>query len=160
MDRDTAEKIAEDAVKPWLERSGNLIMILHQVQNRCSYVPREVAFEIGRRLDIPLAQIYEVITFYHYFRTEAPGDHVVSVCMGTACYLKGAPKLLGQLEHSLGIQTGHSTEDRSFHLQAVRCLGCCGLAPVITVDDKVHARVKPEQVMPILAECSTGLKTN
>jgi len=149
------EKIRQEVdemVKPWEGKPGNLIMVLHAIQNRYSYVPRKISFEVAKRLDVPLAQIYEVITFYNYFKLEAPGEHIVSVCMGTACYLKGAPALIQELKNELGVEPGQTTSDKKFYVQMVRCLGCCGLAPVLTVGHKVYSGVKPEQVRGILAE--------
>ena len=144
----------KDIVDAWKDREGNLIMILHQIQNRYRYVPRGVALEISRRLDVPLARIYEVITFYHYFKVTKPGKHTISVCMGTACYLNGAPSLLGELEHLLGVPAGETTRDGLFHVQVVRCLGCCGLAPVLTVGEKVYSGVKKSDIANILSEYS------
>ena len=148
-------KIVEEMVKPFENKEGNLIMILHRIQNRFSYVPREISFEVAKRLRIPLARIYEVITFYHYFKLEPPGKHVISVCMGTACYLKGAPILIEELKRQLGVNPGETTPDKRFHLQIVRCLGCCGLAPVLTVGGKVYGRLVPEKISEILAEYSS-----
>jgi len=152
MDHDQLVKEVDEIVKPWEGKEGNLIMVLHQIQNRYSYVPRDISFEVAKRLDIPLARIYEVITFYNYFKLEAPGKNIVSVCLGTACYLKGAPALVTALEQNLGVKTGESTSDKMYHLQAVRCLGCCGLAPVLMVNQKVYSAVTPDQVPAILAE--------
>ena len=149
---ETLEKDLDEIVAPWKDRDGNLIMVLHQIQNRYGYVPRNVAFEVARRLNVPLARIYEVITFYHYFKLESPGKHIVSVCMGTACYLKGAPAVLSAVEKELGVKAGQTTSDRNFHVQTVRCVGCCGLSPVVTIDQKVLSRVQPEPVPLMLAE--------
>jgi NADH:ubiquinone oxidoreductase subunit E len=149
------EKIRLDVDKicaPWKDRPGNLIMVLHAVQKKYSYVPRRVSFEVAKTLDIPLARIYEVITFFNYFKLEAPGKHVVSVCMGTACYLKGAGALVQEVHSALGIRPGETTPDKNFHLQEVRCLGCCGQAPVMTVGEKVYSRLTPGQVPAIVHE--------
>ncbi|MDR3709519.1 MAG: NAD(P)H-dependent oxidoreductase subunit E [Capsulimonadaceae bacterium] len=154
MDQEQLRKEVDEIVKPWEGKEGNLIMVLHQIQNRYSYVPRDISFEVAKRLNVPLARIYEVITFYNYFKLEAPGKNIVSVCLGTACYLKGAPKLIDEIEKQIGVKPGETTPDGQFHVQAVRCLGCCGLAPVITVGQKVYSAVKPEQVAGILAEYS------
>lgn len=135
----------------WAGKKGNLIMILHEIQNMYGYVPREVSFELCRILNIPLAQIYEVITFYNYFKLEKPGKHTISVCMGTACYLKGAPVILKELNNILNIKEGHTTKDRLFHLQVVRCLGCCGLAPVIMIDNKIYGKLKKEDLVDIIS---------
>jgi len=152
MDRELIMKTVEEIVAPWENKEGNLIMILHQIQNRFSYVPREVSFEVAKRLNIPMARIYEVITFFNYFKLSPPGRHVISVCMGTACYLKGAKGLLTEIQEEIGLLPGQSTADKNFYLQMVRCLGCCGQAPVLTVGEKVYGRLVPGQVKNILAE--------
>ncbi len=141
-------------VEKWSGKDGNLIMILHEIQNHYGYVPREVAFELRRLLGIPLARIYEVITFYNYFKLDPPGKHLISVCMGTACYLKGTPGILSEIKNLLNVQEGQTTPDGEFHLQVVRCLGCCGLAPVLMVDEKIYGKVKKENVINILSEYS------
>jgi len=132
--------------KRWKTKRGSLIMALHGLQDRYGYVPREAAMSLGEEMDVPLARIYEVLTFYNYFRLESPGKHVVSVCMGTACYLKGAPALLDRASQQLGIQPGETTPDGEHHLQVVRCVGCCGLAPVVTVDRDLLAKVTDESL--------------
>jgi len=135
----------------WRGKQGNLVMILHEIQNHYGYVPRGVAFELSRILDLPLARIYEVITFYNYFKLDPPGKNMVSVCMGTACYLKGTPQILTELKNLLHIEEGQTSKDGLFHLQVVRCLGCCGLAPVMMINNKVYGKVKPEQVVEIIS---------
>ncbi|MBF0478663.1 MAG: NAD(P)H-dependent oxidoreductase subunit E, partial [Candidatus Omnitrophica bacterium] len=105
-------------------------------------------------LDVPLARIYEVITFYNYFKIDPPGKNLIAVCMGTACYLKGTPQILEEMERLLKVKEGQTTPDGLFHLQLVRCLGCCGLAPVLTVNGKVYGKVKKDDVPKILAEYS------
>ena len=132
--------------KRWKSKRGSLIMALHALQDRYGYVPRDAAMSLGAQMDVPLARIYEVLTFYNYFRLEKPGDKVVSVCLGTACYLKGAPQLLEQASNALGIKPGETTKDNEYHLQVVRCVGCCGLAPVVTVNDHLLAKVTPEML--------------
>jgi len=144
----------EKIVAKWKDNKGNLIMVLHAIQNEYGYVPREVSFELSRLLDVPLARIYEVITFYNYFKLDPPGKHLISICMGTACYLKGTPSILDELKNVLNVEEGQTTKDGLFHLQIVRCLGCCGLAPVIMIDEKIYGKVKKDQVAGILAEYS------
>ncbi len=141
-------------VEKWSGKDGNLIMILHEIQNHYGYVPREVSFELRRLLGIPLARIYEVITFYNYFKLDPPGKHLISVCLGTACYLKGTPGILAELKVLLNIEEGQTTSDGEFHIQVVRCLGCCGLAPVIMIDEKIYGKVKKENIINILSEYS------
>jgi NADH-quinone oxidoreductase subunit E len=149
-------------VDAWKHKPGNLIMILHRVQEEYGYVPRAVALELAKLLDVPLARIYGVVTFYHFFRLEKPGRNRISVCMGTACYLKGGEDLLTELEDLLGIGVNKVTEDGEFSIEAVRCVGCCGLAPVVVVNDQVYGKVAKGVLPEILAkhrDQSSGKKT-
>jgi NADH-quinone oxidoreductase subunit E len=139
--RDVQQHIAQ-----WRNEEGNLIMILHAIQNQHGYVPREVAMELSRELGVKFARIYEVITFYHYFKLQPPGAHNVTVCNGTACYLKGSTDLLNACRTQLGIAEGQTTADRQFHLEVVRCIGCCGMAPAMVIDGKTCGHVKPADV--------------
>ena len=154
MDRKVMEQEVRTIADSWKDKEGNLIMVLHQIQNRYGYVPRDVSMVLSEMLDVPLARIYEVITFYHFFRLTPPGKHTVSVCMGTACYLKGGAELLAELEHLLCIKPGESTKDGQYQLEVVRCLGCCGLAPVVKIQDKVYGGVKKKDVGDIIAQYS------
>jgi NADH-quinone oxidoreductase subunit E len=139
-------------IDQWKNKDGNLIMILHRVQEEYGYIPREAALQVSRLLSVPLAKIYGVVTFYHFFRLTKPGKNTISVCMGTACYLKGGENILNELESHLGIGVGGTTEDGMFSLQAVRCVGCCGLAPVISINDEIHGRLTKEMLPEILAK--------
>jgi NADH-quinone oxidoreductase subunit E len=160
MITEQVQKEVDEIVKPWLDKEGNLIMVLHQIENRYGYVPRDISFEVAKRLHIPLARIYEVITFYNYFKLEPPGKYLVSVCMGTACYLKGAKEVLAAFQDKLGIKPGETTPDKLFYLQIVRCLGCCGLSPVVKIGQKVYSGVTPEGVPQILAENQSMWQTS
>jgi len=137
-------------VQRWKNKEGNLIMVLHQVQSLYGYVPRGAALEVASQLKVPLARIYEVITFYHLFKITPPGKHNISVCMGTACYLRGGSRLVDEFKKTLNIEEAQTTPDGEFHLQIVRCIGCCGIAPAIVVDDEVHGSVKPEMIKGIM----------
>ncbi|MFA5156764.1 MAG: NAD(P)H-dependent oxidoreductase subunit E [Candidatus Omnitrophota bacterium] len=151
----TQEEVSTDIkalVEKWKDKPGNLIMILHELQNHYGYVPRVAALELSKILDVPLARIYEVITFYNLFKLEPPGKHRISVCMGTACYLKGAAVILNEIKNMLNVAEGRTTNDGLFQLEVVRCLGCCGLAPVIMIDEKVYGKVKKNEVMDILSQ--------
>jgi NADH:ubiquinone oxidoreductase subunit E len=141
----------------WKGKRGSLIMALHGLQDRYGYVPRDAAMSLGEQLDVPLARIYEVLTFYNYFRLKSPGKHVVSVCLGTACYLNGAPQLLADASARLGVGPGETTPDGEYHLQVVRCVGCCGLAPVVTVNGKLLAKVARETLAEHLAPAGTAV---
>lgn len=144
----------KEIVNKWKHKEGNLIMILHEIQNCHGYVPRSTSIELSELLDIPLARIYEVITFYNYFKIEPPGKNQIAVCLGTACYLKGAPEIIKEIKHILHISEGETTKDGLFHFDVVRCLGCCGLAPVMTVNGKVYGKVKKPDIMDILSQYS------
>ncbi len=155
---ETLKDDVKAVIDRWKDKEGNLIMILHDIQDRYGYVPREAALEVSRQADMPLARIYEVLTFYNYFKLIPPGKFTISVCLGTACYLKGAPTLIEEIRRLLQVEEGHTTKDGLFHLQIVRCLGCCGLAPVITVGHKVYSAVKRTDVMGIIAEHSKSVE--
>src|ERR1039458_9194074 len=142
----TTRRDVQQHVERWRAEEGNLIMILHAIQNQYGYVPREVAMELSRELGVKLARIYEVITFYHYFKLQPPGAHNITVCNGTACYLKGSTDLLGETRTQLGIAEGQTTTDREFHFEVVRCIGCCGMAPAMVVDGKTCGHVKATDI--------------
>jgi NADH-quinone oxidoreductase subunit E len=140
----------ESFIAEWKDKPGNLVMVLHKVQQVYRYIPRDVALTVSKRLGIPLAKIYGVMTFYHYFKLEKPGEHMVSVCMGTACYLKGGDKLLAELQKMLNVGVNGTTEDGKFSLQSVRCVGCCGLAPLITVGTDVYGCLPTDKLPEII----------
>lgn len=142
----TIRRDVQQHVAHWRNEEGNLIMILHAIQNQHGYIPREVAMELSRELGVKLARIYEVTTFYHYFKLQPPGAHNLVVCNGTACYLKGAADILGECRNQLGIAEGQTTTDRKFHLDTVRCIGCCGMSPAVVLDGKTHGRVKSSDI--------------
>jgi NADH-quinone oxidoreductase subunit E len=136
----------------WRDKPGNLIMILHKVQEEYGYIPRPIALELSKELEVPLAKMYGVITFYHFFKLKKPGKNKVSVCLGTACYLKGGQDLIQELENLLGVGVNTVTEDGLFSVEAVRCVGCCGLAPVLTVNGEVYGKLKKDQLPGIIAK--------
>lgn len=139
-------------VEKWRGKKGSLIMVLHELQNQFGYVPRDLSIQLAQQLDIPLARIYEVITFYNYFKLDPPGKYTIAVCLGTACYLKGAPDIVNEIKNILNIEEGQTTKDGYFHLDVVRCLGCCGLAPVMSVNGQIYGKVKRSEVAGILAK--------
>lgn len=130
---------------------GGLIPALQTAQELFGYVPKFAIDRIGKRMRISMAEIYGVVTFYHFFSLAPRGIYTVRVCLGTACYVLGAQSVLDAFQEHLGIEVGETTEDRIFSLEAGRCFGACGLAPVIMVNDTVHQRVRPEEVPTILA---------
>ena len=137
-------------IEEWKDKPGNLIMILHKVQEE--FVSRDSADMVAQMLDIPLATIYGVLSFYHFFKMTKPGEHNIQVCLGTACYLKGGETLIEELTGLLGIEIGAVTEDGKFSLEGVRCVGCCGLAPVMTVGGEVFGKVTKDQLPGIIAK--------
>lgn len=137
---DVRRKVHE-IVEDWRDEEGNLIMILHAIQNQFGYIPRGVANELSRELGISMARIYEVLTFYHYFRLTPPGRHKVQVCMGTACYLKGAMSLQESLQKQLRLLEASGAPAGEYEIETVRCIGCCGMAPAVVMDGETHGRL-------------------
>jgi NADH-quinone oxidoreductase subunit E/NADP-reducing hydrogenase subunit HndA len=129
---------------------GTLIEILHKAQSLFGYLPRDVQLFVARKLGIPGAEVFGVVSFYSYFTTKPRGKHTISVCMGTACFVKGADKIMERLKEKLKIESNEITEDGLFTLKDIRCVGACGLAPVVMIDDKVYGRVKEEELDGIL----------
>ena len=138
-------------IDEWKVKPGNLIMVLHKVQEHYGYIPHEVAVEVSKLLEIPLAKIYGVVTFYHLFSLKKPGKHKISVCLGTACYLRGAQDLLDEIDAIIGCKAGEISADEKFSVDAVRCIGCCGLAPALTIDGKVFGCVTVDHIAGIIA---------
>lgn len=139
-------------IEEWGKKPGGLVMMLHRIQNEFGYIPREAAEKLSRMVGLPLAKIYGVITFYHFFKTKMPGKHRIAMCMGTACYLKGAQDIVDEARSILGISGDDVTDDALFSIDEVRCLGCCGLAPVIQVDNEVYGKVTKDQLPDIIVK--------
>ena len=129
---------------------GELINVLHKAQGEFGYLPEEVQREIAKNLDIPVAKVYGVVTFYSFFTMTPKGKHTISVCMGTACYVRDAEKVVEEISKELGIKVGEVTADGKFSLDCLRCVGACGLAPVMLIGDKVYGRLNPKEVKGIL----------
>jgi len=127
-----------------------LIAVLHKVQGMFGYLDKEVMDIVAEEMNIPTAHIWGVATFYHYFNLEPIGKHVVSVCMGTACYVKGADKVLDTLKSELGVTAGQTSADGLFTLQEARCLGACGIAPVIMIDDKIYGELDSAKTIELI----------
>jgi len=145
-------KEVDALVAKWKDEEGSLILILHEIENQHGYVPREVAMEVSHALGVKLARIYEVLTFYHYFKLKPPGRHNMALCMGTACYLKGASGMLAEAKNLLKVEEGNTTADREWHLDVVRCIGCCGMSPAMVVDGKTYGRLNVTDVPRIIAQ--------
>jgi NADH-quinone oxidoreductase subunit E len=139
-------------VAEWKDKPGNLIMTLHKVQQEYGFVPRSAALQLTELLDTPLAKIYGVLTFYHLFKLKKPGRFLIQVCIGTACYLNGGEDILQELENILGIGVNQTTPDEMFSIEAVRCIGCCGLSPVLNINGEIFSKLKKEDLTKIIAQ--------
>jgi len=133
-------------------KPGGLIPVLEEAQVALEYLPSSVQSYIARALNLPFSRVYGVVTFYSFFTMTPRGRHTVRVCLGTACYVRGGKAIAETLERTFGVKEGGTTPDRRFTYETVRCLGACGLGPVVVVDDDVHGRVKPAKVKEILAQ--------
>ena len=135
------------------EKRGALISVLHRAQSIFGYLPEEVQAFVGEKLNISTAQVYGVVSFYSFFTMEPKGKYPISVCLGTACYVRGADRVLEALKNELGIEVGQTTPDGKFSLDALRCIGACGLAPVVMIGDNVYGRINSaEQIKEIIKE--------
>ena len=129
-----------------------LIYVLKEAQGIFGYLPKEVQLHISGKLGVSPAKVYGVVSFYSYFSTTPVGEHKISVCLGTACFVRGAQNVLSEFEKQLGVKAGETTEDLKFTIECLRCVGACGLAPVVVVDGKVYSKVKKDDVASIINE--------
>lgn len=132
------------------DKKSSLIIILHKAQEIFGYIPEEVQEFIAEKIEVPVSKVYGVVSFYNFFSMEPKGKYPISVCTVTACYVRGAEKILEALQKELGLKLGGVTEDGLFSLDSLRCVGACGLAPVMLVGKDVHGKVKPEDVKKII----------
>ena len=142
----------DEVLNEYRERPGGLIPVLQIAQGLFGYLPENVTKHISAGLNRPYSEVAGVISFYSFFSTRPRGKHMVRVCLGTACYVRGGKQVLDAFKKELGIDVGETTGDRLFSLDVARCFGACGLAPAITIDDEVHQRVKPTKIRDILAK--------
>lgn len=147
-----------DSVKDNAYGQSYLIAILHKAQELFGYLEKEVMTLVAHTLGVPTAQVWGVATFYKFFKLEPQGKHIVSMCMGTACYVKGGDKVLDQLKETLDVGLGETTADGIFTLQEARCIGACGLAPVMMIDDKVYGDLTPKKAVKIINEYRANAK--
>jgi NADH-quinone oxidoreductase subunit E/NADP-reducing hydrogenase subunit HndA len=143
-------KTIQDICQSFGNRAGELINILHKTQEAFGYLPAEVQQVIAKELNISEAKVYGVVTFYAFFTMKPKGKHKISVCMGTACYVRGAEKIVDELKKELKINVGEVTPDGQFSLDCLRCVGACGLAPVMLIGEKVYGRIESKEVKGIL----------
>jgi len=129
---------------------GSLIQCLHEAQELIGFLPIEVQKRIADGLGIPVADVYSVVSLYALFSTQPKGEHEISVCLGTACYVRGADSVLNEIQDQIGIKAGETSKDGKFSINVVRCMGACGLGPVISIDGQTHGRLKSDKIKPIL----------
>ena len=149
ISREEWKKI-DQVIGRYKERHGALIPVLKEVQDICGYLPQKVQSRIAQGLHLPSSQVYGVVSFYAFFTTIPRGKHVIRVCLGTACYVKGSKQILENLQRELKIGIGEVTKDRKFSLEGVRCLGACGLAPVLVVGQDTYGMVSPGRAIEIV----------
>lgn len=144
--------LAKEKLQGFKGEEGALIQALHKVQNIYGYLPEEALKLVAQELDLPIADIYGVVSFYSLFSLKPKGEHVITVCTGTACYVKGAQNVLDRLAEELEVESGDTTSDGKFTLQSARCIGACGLAPVILIDGKAYGKMTPDDIPNILKQ--------
>ena len=147
--KENIEKLKK-VIKENQGRKGPLMPVLHEAQKTFGYLPIEVQTIISEGLNVPLSEIYGVATFYSQFSLVPKGKYVIGVCMGTACYVRNAQAIIDNIKKEINIEVGATTEDRLFSLEATRCIGACGLAPVITINEDVYGKLDPKEVPSIL----------
>lgn len=145
-------KQLDEVIESYKDQDGALIPVLQQAQEIFGYLPEDIQERIARGLKIPVSEVYGVATFYSLFSLKPVGQYRIGVCMGTACYVKGAADLVSKIETDLGIKVNETTADERFTLEVTRCIGACGLAPVLTVNKDVYGRLTPEEIPDILAK--------
>jgi NADH-quinone oxidoreductase E subunit len=150
--QDFIEKLnrIEEMLKKYKGQKGVLLQALQEAQGIMGYLPIEVQKMVAETLDITLSEVYSTITFYSFFSLKPRGKYQVRVCLGTACYVRGAEKILDRLKTELGIEVGDTTDDTKYSLDACRCIGACGLAPAIIINDEVYGRLTPDKIPDIL----------
>jgi len=145
----------DEVLQGWSERAENLIPLLQDIQSRLHYLPEEALRAVSRRLHIPLSEVFHVATFYNCFSLEPRGRHLVRVCLGTACHVRGGQRILDKVYRELKLAGAGTTADCDFTVEPVRCLGCCGLAPVLRVDQSTHGHLMQSRIAKILKRHQT-----
>ena len=143
-------KAVDEIIENYKSKPGSLIPVLEEIQEEIGYLPKSIQKKVALSMGIPLSEVYGVVTFYSFFTMFPKGRHTVRCCLGTACYVRGGKKNLESLCESLKVNPGETTEDRRFSLETVRCLGACGLAPVVMIDEDTHRQVKPSKISGVL----------
>jgi len=134
----------------WSNNGSSLISILLDIQSKYNYLPKDALIRVSERLHIPLIHVYSVATFYKSFSLKPRGKHLITVCLGTACHVRGAPEVLNKIENQLNIDVGETTPDNNFTLETVRCLGTCAIGPVVTIDGEYYGQMNSKKIHSIL----------
>ena len=140
----------DDILSRHLQVTGNLITVLHEVQSHYNYLPQDVLYYLAKRTGIPVTRLYSIATFYHFFSLKPKGRQQIHVCTGTACHVKGAQRILDELERKLGVKAGETTPDMQFTINEVRCVGACSFAPVVVVGDQTYGEVNSRKIAEII----------
>lgn len=152
IDEQTKYQLIGEIIEKYKNREGSLIQVLHMAQNIFGYLPLELQKFIAEGMGKSLSEVSGVITFYSFFSTQPRGKHTIRICLGTACYVRGGKKLVDRLEEQLKINIGETTDDLKFTFEIARCIGACGLAPAMMIDDVVYKQVNPDKLAAILAK--------
>lgn len=152
VENDVRIKKVPEIIEKFKNTDGALIPVMHEIQKLFGYLPKPALEMVSDGLNISMSEIYGVATFYSQFTLEPKGEHIIRVCLGTACYVKGSQEIMDKLCAELDVEVGKTTKDGKFTIEAARCLGGCGLAPVMTIDDKVFGRLVPDDVSRILKD--------
>ncbi|MBC8183175.1 NAD(P)H-dependent oxidoreductase subunit E [candidate division KSB1 bacterium] len=144
--------IVDEILARYNYNAASLIAILQDIQKQFNYLPQNLLRHVALTMNIPLTRVYSISTFYSAFSLKPRGEHLIDVCLGTACHVRGGMNIMERLERELGIKNGETTYDEKFSLKSVRCVGCCGLAPVVVIDDEFHGKLVQDKVPKILAK--------
>lgn len=140
----------ESLIDSYVDKKEQLISLLQDVQAEFNYIPQDVLVKISQKLELPLSQVFSVATFFQAFSLKPRGRHTITVCLGTACHIRGGQRLVDKMERDFGLKPGETTEDQRFSLETANCLGCCALGPVVVVDGKYESKVNPDKLGKIL----------
>jgi NADH-quinone oxidoreductase subunit E len=146
-------------LKKWNNNGSSLISILLEIQSKYNYLPKDAIIRVSQKLNIPLIHVYSVATFYKSFCLKPRGKHLITVCLGTACHVRGAPDVLNEIQNQLNIDVGETTFDNNFTLETVRCLGTCAIGPVITIDGKYHGQMNSKKTQSILKKYENKIES-
>ena len=145
------EKI-ESILDKYGHQPGQLVSILHDIQTELNWLPKEVLVKVSKDMGIPLTQVFSVVTFFKAFTLKPRGRHLVNVCLGTACHVRGAVKILDKIKLELGVEQGETTDDSRFTLETVNCVGACALGPIVVIDGEYHGQMRTDKISPTLRE--------